>query len=187
MSGDERAESNIFNTFQQLSKEAKELLSPRQSYTSQLGLLNIPPSPAASAGSSSAGRRGKVCRGGTWLGTAAAETWGSAVSGAAPATTRAEYNTTDVMPKEGKGNIYSVELHEKHPPSLFAVVTWTSCSLSRSSVTPSDLIPLTRQAACTSFTFRLATPSSAMSWINTIHTKHLLPTTFHFNSVKKEE
>lgn len=62
-------------------------------------------------------------------------------------------------------NIYSVKLHEKHPPSLFAVVTWTSCSLSRSSVTPSDLIPLTRQAACTSFTFRLATPSSAMSWI----------------------
>lgn len=89
-----------FNTFQQLSKEAKMLISPRQSYTSQLGLLNIPPSPAASAGSSSAGRRGKVCQGGTWLGTAAAETWGSAVSGAAPATVRAEYNTRDVMPKE---------------------------------------------------------------------------------------
>lgn len=82
-------------------------------------------------------------------------------------------------------NIYSVKLHEKHPPSLFAVVTWTSCSLSRSSVTPSDLIPLTRQAACTSFTFRLATPSSAMSWINTVHTKHLLPTTSRFNSQER--
>lgn len=84
-------------------------------------------------------------------------------------------------------NIYSVKLHEKHPPSLFAVVTWTSCSLSRSSVTPSDLIPLTRQAACTSFTFRLATPSSAMSWINTVHTKHLLPTTSRFNSQERKK
>lgn len=47
---------------------------------------------------------------------------------------------------------------------LVAMVTWLSCSLSRSSVTPRDLIPLTRQAAWTSFTFRLCTPSSAISW-----------------------
>lgn len=53
--------------------------------------------------------------------------------------------------------------NEKCPHLSAVVVTWPSCSLSRSSVTPRDLIPLTRHAACTSFTFRLSTPSSAIS------------------------
>lgn len=53
------------------------------------------------------------------------------------------------------------------PPLYTPDVTWLSCSLRRSSVTPRDLIPRTRHAACTSFTLRLPTPSSAMSCKNT--------------------
>lgn len=55
--------------------------------------MNVPPLRAASAGWSSAGRRGTGCRGGTWLGTAAAGRWGSAASDAAPTTTGAKWNS----------------------------------------------------------------------------------------------